>query len=191
MRFSSPVAIFLPPAGPSAGEHWMAAARRAACQDTIHRLMATGRADPILVLAAEEEDREALRAIGVTMLREPEGEEAFHFGRALARVAEAVGEGPLAYFGGASAPLMSVEALGEVLEQACNSAGRPIAWVNNHLSTDWAVLAESGSLSAAAPSLATDNPLGSPCRPRRRRRLTSTLPLTPCSWRAILDLAVS
>ncbi|MBM3121026.1 MAG: hypothetical protein FJZ97_02430 [Chloroflexi bacterium] len=138
----------------------MAAARRAACQDTINRLIATGRADPILVLAAEDEDRQALQAIGVTILREPEGMGAFHFGRALAKVAEAVGEGPLAYFGGASAPLMSGEALGEVLEQACNSAGRSIAWVNNHLSTDWAVLADSGCLRAAAPSLASDNPLG-------------------------------
>lgn len=160
MRVALPVALFLPPAGPSPGEIWMSSARRAACQDTINRLKATGRADPILVLAAEAEDREALRADGVTILHALEEEDPFHFGRALARVAETVGEGPLAYFGGASAPLMSSEALGEVLEQACHSAGRPIAWVNNHLSTDWAVLADSGSLRAAAASLATDNPLG-------------------------------
>ena len=138
----------------------MASARRAACQDTISRLQATGRADPILVLAAEVEDREALRAAGATILAAPKDEDRFHFGRALASVAESVGEGPLAYFGGASAPLMSAEALGEVLEQACRSAGRPLVWVNNHLSTDWAVLADWGSFGAAAASLATDNPLG-------------------------------
>jgi len=138
----------------------MSSARRAACQDTISRLQATGRADPILVLAAEAEDREALRALEVTILHALKDEGTFHFGRALASVAETVGQGPLAYFGGASAPLMSVEALGEVLELACRSVGRPIAWVNNHLSTDWAVLADSEFLGAGAASLATDNPLG-------------------------------
>jgi hypothetical protein len=138
----------------------MASARRAACHDTILRLQATGMAEPILLLAAEAEDREALRSTGVTILVAPQGEGSFHFGRALAWVAESVGQGPLAYFGGASAPLMPAGALGEVLGQACESAGRPVAWVNNHLSTDWAVLANWGSVGAAAASLATDNPLG-------------------------------
>ena len=160
MHVALPVALFLPPGGTSPGEMWMSSARRAACQDTIRRLQATGRADPIFVLAADSEDREALRAVGVTILPALQDEGTFHFGRALAGVAEAAGKGPLAYFGGASAPLMSAEALGQVLELACRSAGRPIAWVNNHLSTDWAVLADSACLGAAAAKLATDNPLG-------------------------------
>jgi CTP:molybdopterin cytidylyltransferase MocA len=159
-RQALPVAVFLPPAGPSAGERWMASARRAACQDTILRLQATGRAEPILLLAAEAEDRQALRAAGVTIVEDGQEQGDFHFGRALARSAQTAGAGPLAYFGGASAPLMSTAALAAVLAEACESAGQPVAWVNNLLSTDWAVLADWGAFGAAAATLAADNPLG-------------------------------
>jgi hypothetical protein len=138
----------------------MGMARRAACLDTVARLRCTRRADPILVLAADQEDRAALDGTGAEALLGSKAEPPFHFGRALASVAASLGPGPLGYFGGASAPLVSTQLLAEVLGQACETGRRPTAWVNNHLSTDWAVLSSSLALARIADSLSTDNPLG-------------------------------
>ena len=155
-----PVVLFLPPAGPSAGEVWMGKARLAACLDTVAQLHATRRADPIVVLAAEEQDRAALADAGVEVVHERQAELPFHFGRALTSMAASLGSGALGYFGGASAPLLSAERLADVLGQACETGRRPTAWVNNHLSTDWAVLSSTQALPRVADSLSTDNPLG-------------------------------
>jgi hypothetical protein len=155
-----PVVLFLPPTGPSASEAWMGMARRAACQDTVARLRATRRADPIIILAAEEQDRAALAGDGVEVVPGSQAESPFHFGRALASLAASLGSGALGYFGGASAPLISTERLEEVLGQACEAGRRPTAWVNNHLSTDWVVLSSTRALPDLADSLSTDNPLG-------------------------------
>ncbi len=155
-----PVVIFLPPAGTSAGEVWMARARLAACRDTLERLRMSEYADPILVLAAEESDRTALAGGRIEILPAHQGPDAFHFGRALAAVTARLGEGPVAYFGGASAPLASRKLLREVMVQAALPGRPPTAWVNNSLSTDWAVLSSARGLQAVADSLTTDNPLG-------------------------------
>lgn len=159
MAHTIPIALFLPPAGPSRAEQWMARARCAACQDTVARLQATGVAEPILVLAAEPEDCMSLAAMGVEIVDPPSGGGAFHFGEALAMIAASLNGGPLAYFGGASAPLVSAQRLAPVLEHAGKAKG-PAAWVNNLLSTDWAVLSSSAGLAEVASQLATDNPLG-------------------------------
>jgi hypothetical protein len=155
-----PAVLFLPPAGSSAGEVWMGRARLAACQDTLERLRMTECAAPILVLAAEGSDRAALAGDGVEMLPASRGSEPFHFGLALAAVTARLGEGPVAYFGGASAPLASSKMLRDVLAEAAPPGRPPTAWVNNPLSTDWAVLSSAHGLQVVAGALTTDNPLG-------------------------------
>jgi hypothetical protein len=89
----------------------------------------------------------------------PEGEP-FHFGRALAAVAVRFGGGPVAYFGGASAPLASSSLLRDILAEAVQAGLPPTAWVNNPLSTDWAVLSTARGLETVSAALTTDNPLG-------------------------------
>jgi CTP:molybdopterin cytidylyltransferase MocA len=155
-----PAVLFLPPAGESAGEEWMSRARLAACQDTIETLHSTRLASPILVLAAEAKDRAVLGASGVEVLDRPANREPFHFGDSLAAVTASLGEGAIAYFGGASAPLVSAQLLSDVLTQAGLPGCEPTAWVNNTLSTDWAVLSSAQGLKRVSAKLMTDNPLG-------------------------------
>jgi len=155
-----PAVLFLPPAGLSAGEVWMAKARLAACRDTLERLHLTQLAGPIVVLAAEASDRAVLAGDGAEVLPAPPGGEPFHFGRALADLAARYGERPVAYFGGASAPLTSTRLLSDILSQALQPARAPTAWVNNPLSTDWAVLSSAQGVEPVAAALTTDNPLG-------------------------------
>jgi CTP:molybdopterin cytidylyltransferase MocA len=138
----------------------MSRARLAACRDTIESLRLTQQVSPILVLAAEYEDRAALSAAGVEVLTPPANHEPFHFGNSLAAVAASLGKGAIAYFGGASAPLASSRLLREVLEEAGRPGRTPTAWVNNTLSTDWAVLSSSEGLTQVSAKLTTDNPLG-------------------------------
>jgi CTP:molybdopterin cytidylyltransferase MocA len=155
-----PAVLFLPPAGESAGERWMSRARLAACLDTVERLRSTQQAEPILVLAAEAEDRAAFGPLGVEVLSPAAQDGPFHFGRSLTAVAASLGHGALAYFGGASAPLASSRLLSEVLADAGQPGHAPTAWVNNTLSTDWAVLSSSEGLAPVSAQLTTDNPLG-------------------------------
>ena len=160
MSHAIPAVLFLPPAGESAGEKWMSRARLAACRDTIESLRSTRQVNPILVLAAEAEDRAALHAAGVEVLIPPANDEPFHFGNSLAAVAASLGKGALAYFGGASAPLASSRLLSDVVAEAGCPGRAPTAWVNNMLSTDWAVLSSSEGLAEVSAKLTTDNPLG-------------------------------
>jgi molybdopterin-guanine dinucleotide biosynthesis protein A len=160
MSHRIPAVLFLPPSGETGAEIWMAHARLAACRDTVERLRSTQQANPILVLAAEEEDRAALSADGVEVLAPLAARDPFHFGNALTAVSASLGQGPIAYFGGASAPLVSSRLLHDVLSDAGQTGRPPTAWVNNTLSTDWAVLSSSEGLAKVAAALATDNPLG-------------------------------
>src|SRR5512137_2079265 len=138
-----PAILFLPPSGESAGERWMSRARLAACRDTIDRLRSTHLERPIVVLAAEAGDRAVLDGDGVQVRAPAPSAEPFHFGRALVAMAASFGEGAVAYFGGASATLASSRLLSEILADACQAGPTPTAWVNNLLSTDWAVLSSS------------------------------------------------
>jgi CTP:molybdopterin cytidylyltransferase MocA len=160
MSHAIPAVLFLPPAGESAGEKWMSRARLAACRDTIENLRSTRLVSPIFVLAAEQEDRVALGAAGIEVLTPPASREPFHFGNSLAAVAASLGKGALAYFGGASAPLASSRLLSDIVAEAGQPGRAPTAWVNNTLSTDWAVLSSSEGLAGVSAKLTTDNPLG-------------------------------
>jgi hypothetical protein len=147
----------LPPAGSSAAEQWVAAGRSAAAQDLIQRLSKIENAGPIYLLAAEESDRHRFASAGVTLINPRV--EPFHFGQVLANFVEESGCQTLAYFGGGSAPLLSLEQLEENFD-LIRPSNEPLAIVNNYHSTDWVLLNQAQSLRDVADRLPQDNPLG-------------------------------
>jgi len=147
----------LPPAGSSPAEHWVAEGRRAAARDLLRRLLVLDLVDQVLVLAAEQTDRDDLADLGGIPLIVPEGR--FHFGHILARTVEEGNYQRLAYFGGGSAPLMTTDLLLEAFDRMLTAEG-PMAVVNNYHSSDWVVLNHAQSLIPLAARLPTDNPLG-------------------------------
>lgn len=147
----------LPPAGSTPAELWLAQGRRAAASDLLRRLSSLNGVGPIYVLAAEREDSEVLSSIGGTSREKPKG--SFNFGRELARWVEEGGYQHIAYFGGASAPLMTTRRLQEVFDLVLE-AERPTAVVNNYHSSDWVVLNHAGSIISLSSRLQTDNALG-------------------------------
>jgi len=178
---SIPVLVFLPSAGGSRAEQWMAAARRACAADLLDRLRASG-FGPIHLVAAESSDREALAAPGLEALPDPTSP--FHFGRALVQVIESGGFKELAYFGGAAAPLATVESLAawRYLAQRLPPDG---VLVNNLHSTDWAILRNARRLVGLAERLPTDNPLG--WVSRQEAGLTVQTPPATVAARADID----
>ena len=147
----------LPPAGSSPAELWLAEGRRAAASDMLLRLSSLNKVGPIYVLVAEREDAEVLSSMGGILLDNPEG--IFKFGHELARWVEMGGFQRIAYFGGASAPLMTTQQLQEVFDLVVKS-DRPTAVVNNYHSSDWVVLNHAGSVISLAEDLQSDNSLG-------------------------------
>ncbi len=156
---SIPVLILLPPAGATPAEAWVAEGRSAAASDLVGRLQHVSAAGPIWFHAAEPIDRELMLARGCCAFEDGAGLQPFHFGRALASFAELHAPDRLAYFGGASAPLASAEALGQAFDLVVH-ADTPLAAVNNYYSTDWLVMRGAERLLPLAAKLATDNPLG-------------------------------
>ncbi len=146
-----------PPAGETRAERWMAEGRRAAASDLLRALSHSERVGPVYLLAADEEDREHLVPLGAVPWDGPSGP--FHFGKALADFAAWAGTDALAYFGGASAPLLTSTLADEACEQLESATG-PLAIVNNLHSTDWILLNSARMLASLAPLLSTDNPLG-------------------------------
>jgi hypothetical protein len=147
----------LPPIGGSQAERWVAQGRLAAAIDLVERLQAAGGFGPILALVADRGQRADLAAFGVVSL-EP-AEERFHFGRALTRVVRERGLRQLAYFGGASAPLLTIEHLQAQLE-TLRIAKKPKAIVNNVYSSDWFMLNQTSLIERIAGRLPADNPIG-------------------------------
>lgn len=151
------VLLMTPPAGSSPAERWVAAGRMAAARDLLERLRAATWSGRFFVLAAEGPDRAALAAEGAVPWQGPSAD--FHFGRALAAFVVDQGVERLAYFGGASAPLLEPALLDAAVETLSESES-PVAWVNNYYSTDWALFNHAGRVAAVAEQLTTDNPLG-------------------------------
>ena len=63
----------LPPTGDSQAERWVARGRQAAARDLLRQLQSLSVADPILVMAAEQNDRDELVALGAEPLENPPG----------------------------------------------------------------------------------------------------------------------
>jgi hypothetical protein len=152
-----PALILLPPAGVSPAEHWVAQGRTAAARDLVTRLLASRRIGPVHVAAAEPDDLAALRAMGAVPWEGPPGP--FHFGTTLGRFIEATGVDALAYFGGASAPLLTDDLIVQSLDLLASSDG-PAAVVNNVHSTDWGFIRQPQGLCDLTEKLSSDNPIG-------------------------------
>ncbi len=151
------VLLMIPPTGSSPAERWVAAGRVAAARDLLERLQATTWLGRVFVMAAEEADRALLAAECAVPWQEPSA--GFHFGRALAAFVVDQGVERLAYFGGASAPLLEPILLDGAVETLSESES-PAAWVNNYYSTDWALFNHADRVATVAEHLTTDNPLG-------------------------------
>jgi hypothetical protein len=157
MSETIPAILMTPSAGASLSEQWMADGRRAASLDLIRTLSSFDAIGPVYALAAEERDRAAFKAAGAEILEQREL--TFHFGRVLAGIVQQGGFDRLAYFGGASAPLLHES----ILMQAVGilaQARIPSAVVNNLHSTDWAILNSAQTLLDLTDRLPADNPLG-------------------------------
>lgn len=175
-----PAVVFLAASGASEAERWMAHARLAAASDLIDRLPRAG-FTPVFAIVQDDSEAQALRSRGAEIL---EGApRPFHFGRALAWVAERCGAESLAYFGAASAPLAGPRAL---QEWTARSLALPQggALVNNVHSTDWAILRDTEALRAAAADLETDNALGWILR----EKLAIPVAVPPASAASLADI---
>ncbi len=157
MTNAIPVILMTPPHGPSPAEQWMAKGRRAASLDLIYLLSQVEALGQVYALAADSKDREAFEAAGAIALESTR--DTFHFGEELAGIAERGNHDSLAYFGGASAPLLQEDLLTHAVE-TLNRVGERAAVVNNFHSTDWGLLNCAHLLSSLAERLPSDNPLG-------------------------------
>jgi len=151
-----PALVFLPPAGATPAEQWMAAARRACAADLVERLRAQG-FSPLFLASGDPQAADALSAPDVELIAESTAP--FHFGRALSQIVQSRRLTGLAYFGGASAPLATSEVLAGWRDQARQIVSDG-ALVNNLHSTDWAFLRDARCIVTLAERLPTDNALG-------------------------------
>jgi hypothetical protein len=135
----------------------VAEGRFAAACDLFHRLSTIESVDPIYILAAEESDRGHFAELGGVDL--PKVKSPFHYGRALASVILEHNFERVAYFGGASAPLLKENQLIEGFDRVL-VANYPLAVVNNYHSSDWAIFNHAHTIPAIAKDLASDNSLG-------------------------------
>lgn len=145
------------PAGPSPAEQWVAAAKRAAATDLISRIRESGISDSIYLLAGEPADQPHFQELGCHLLPSPEGD--FHFGTYISKFASDLESGPFAYFGGASAPLLTAERLQGHFQEFM-AMGHHAALVNNQYSSDWAFISDAADIPPLAERLPTDNSLG-------------------------------
>lgn len=152
-----PVLLMLPPKGLSKAEAWVAAGRLAAACDLAERIKANPLAGPCFLFAHEESDRLALQDMGFDQIQS--SVKPFHFGEVLAEIISEYHLDRLAYFGGASAPLMGEKDLQQVFEQVLQQK-TPTAIVNNLYSSDWAVFNHSRVIEEIKSQLPSDNPLG-------------------------------
>jgi hypothetical protein len=149
--------LMLGPAGNSRPEQWLGQAKLAAATDLCERLADLSQVASIEGLVADGEQAMALKGIVDEVRLSPP--ERFSFGQALASWSRERGDGPLAYFGGASAPLIDRAGLASVLEAAL-SAGPGRVWVNNLHSSDWCVFWPTTEALASIARQVDDNGLG-------------------------------
>ncbi|MGA9534221.1 MAG: hypothetical protein WBR18_16000 [Anaerolineales bacterium] len=149
--------LMLGPAGTSRPEQWLGHAKLAAAVDLAQRLSELPQVEAVEALVADREQAKALAAVaGVVRLSSSDD---FHFGRALTAWAQESGDGPLAYFGGAGAPLLNGAMLATVLDSAV-AASDGACWVNNLHSSDWCVFWPTAGILECIQRQAVDNALG-------------------------------
>jgi hypothetical protein len=149
--------MMLSPAGRSEAEQWVAAGKRACAQDLAQRLLAVSEIERVIAVVEDEEDDRILHSLGVETLR-PTGQ-VFEFGSVLSDVIETESIRQLAYFGGASAPLLRGDAIAGFVDRV-QASESPLAIANNLHSTDWLLINRADLLVAHSHRFPTDNPLG-------------------------------
>lgn len=149
--------VLTPPAGRSRAEAWLARGQSAAAADLVRMLAHLEGVGSIYALSAELEDQAMLADLGAKVL--DGDQERFDFGRTLAQFSELRGGDRMAYFGGASAPLLSAETISEAFASVRQS-DHPLAVVNNLHSSDWIILNQSRALGRLIGRLPSDNQLG-------------------------------
>ena len=154
---SFPVLLLTPPSGRSRAERWLARAQSAAAADLVRLLQRLENVGPIYSVCAEPDDQAMLGDLGVRAFEAAPG--VFRFGETVARFAAQCDGGRMAYFGGASAPLVTAEVLTSAFS-AVLEADQPQAVVNNLHSSDWVILNHSHRLGTFAHRLPSDNQLG-------------------------------
>lgn len=154
-----PALIMLGPPGENEIEYWLAEAKRSAAMDLIQRLQNVDAVGAVHVYTADAGFAAPLEKLGALIQEDTSAD--FHFGRSLRTCIEAISDdtGCLAYFGAASAPLLSDVWLARIVDHVLG-AERPCACVNNYYSTDWAVLNYTSLIAAADEHIPTDNSIG-------------------------------
>ena len=152
-----PALLLLGPPGESEIEHWISLAKRAAALDLVQRMNAAGNIETVYVYTPDLEFAEPLKNAGAVLRKSSAGD--FNFGRQLHICVDDISSECFAYFGAASAPLLSAKWIRAIVEQLV-LAENPWACVNNFHSTDWAFFNFSSLLSAADQHLPADNSLG-------------------------------
>jgi hypothetical protein len=152
-----PVLIFLPPDTNSRAERWVAAGRRAAAADLIKRLKSIEFDLEIHLISADSIASDALGQGAKKLTRT--SATGFHFGNYLTHYLEENNIQRAAYFGGASAPLMTAEMLSDAIGAVLVET-QPFAMVNNLYSTDWAIFNHAQRLHNLRERLPADNQLG-------------------------------
>lgn len=149
--------LMLGPAGESRPEGWVGRAKLAATLDLVERLAGLAQVKSVEVLVGDESQIESLRPIASRVQVVPA--DRFQFGSALASWAASSGGGPLAYFGGASAPLLKPSELAAVFD-GLQADGPGHAAVNNLHSSDWCAFWPTDQVIACIESQPNDNGMG-------------------------------
>jgi hypothetical protein len=123
----------------------------------IYRLLQSGFYTPIFFKAGEVSHSEAIASLGAYPFHSKLEE--FHFGKVFEEFIDQIGEGPAAYFGGGSGPLLTTEFLSEAAEGILAAQGKH-ALVNNYHSSDWILLRSGKSSISFAARMPADNMLG-------------------------------
>ena len=133
---------------------WVQGARRAAAADLLEMLSRQPRVSSVILVTPRLDDVSALpRTHVVQSLPGP-----IHVGETLARLVQEYGTERLLYFGGGSAPLLSDEALRDVLERLATAERLVIT--NNQFASDWMALAPASAIHDWVERLPRDNMLG-------------------------------
>lgn len=131
-------------------------AHQAAARDLLARLLQTGMVARAIVAADDAAWAHTLADLPVTVDLDPPGE-TFHFGRRLADLIERYDVRRALYSGGASAPLMDVNAWEHVLRRL--AVAKRLVMTNNVHSCDWLGIAPAGDALPWIAQAASDNAL--------------------------------
>lgn len=132
---------------------WVQGARRAAATDLLLQLTRQERLDR-LVFVSPEPLAEPIPRLDYY----PSSPGPIHVGEWLARLAHAYDSDRLLYFGGGSAPLLSDEAIAQVIDQL--AVAEELVFTNNQFASDWAGITPTSVLNQWLPRLERDNSLG-------------------------------